>query len=87
MDMAPGGVPAKVSVTTASTAIVPDKPGRRFPVLIQVLSGGPVFVNSNGAATVDHFPLPTGSIFKYAGTAPLTGIVASGSADVRTWSE
>ena len=87
MDITSGGTPAKVTVTTSSTEIVADKPGRKHTVLVEVFSGGPVFVRSQDSATINDFPLPTGSIFKYAGTAPLNGIVSSGSADVRTWSE
>lgn len=83
--MATTATPTKVSVTTASTQIIASA-ARTRPVLVYVLSGGPVFVN-DATATVDDFPIPTGGQLVWANTGALNGIVASGTADVRVLSE
>lgn len=76
---------SKVTVTTASTQLVAANANRRV-AMIQIVSGGPVYVQS-GAATVNDFPLDPGSVYEHANTAALSGIVASGSADVRILEE
>lgn len=75
----------KVTVGTASTAIIAANADRRVAI-IQIVSGGPVYVSS-GAATLDGFPLAAGGIYEHQNTSALNGIVASGSADVRILEE
>lgn len=80
----------QVTVGTTSIEIVANLPGqtfRQYPVLVQVVSGGPVYVTSEGAATAADFPVPTGGVFEFDRGLVLNGIVASGSADVRVWEE
>lgn len=77
--------PTKITVTTSSTEIVLADPDRTWSVLVSVHSGGPVFVHEDDDATTDDFPIATGAIIEHASTRALNGIVASGSADVRTW--
>lgn len=75
-----------ITVTTASTAILSENMNRAVAI-IQVLSGGPVYVSSGIATVAGGFPLATGSSFEVSSDEPLTGIVASGTADVRVWEE
>ena len=76
---------SNITVTTASTQILPANPARRSAVMY-VNSGGPVYVSS-GVATTNDFPVPTGGAFEISNTAALNGIVSSGTADVRVWEE
>jgi hypothetical protein len=77
---------SKVSVTTASTAILPAKRGHRKRVLITVVSGGPIFISPT-TATVNDFPVATNGVFEHQSSRPLYGIVATASADVRVWED
>lgn len=79
------GTPAKVSVGTSTTEIVEADDDRTWSVLVTVHSGGPVFVREGAAATVDNFPVATGVTIEHSSTRALNGIVASGTADARTW--
>lgn len=76
---------SQVTVTTASTAIVAENANRRVAI-IQVVAGGPVYIRG-GVATTNDFPLATGGVYEHANTAALSGIVASGTADVRILEE
>lgn len=83
--MTESGTPDQVDVGTSSTEIVAADPDRTWTVLVTVFDDGPVFVHEGAPATVNDFPLATGTTIEHASTRALNGIVASGSADVRTW--
>jgi DNA-directed RNA polymerase beta' subunit len=82
---ASGAAATKITVGTSSTVIVPAN-GNRRAAIIQVISGGPVYISPN-AATTNDFPVPSGGALNHENVSAVNGIVTSGSADVRVWEE
>jgi hypothetical protein len=83
--MTDSGTPDQVDVGTSSTEIIAADPDRTWSVNLTVFADGPVFLREDDDATVNDWPAATGEKLVYTSTRALNGIVASGTADVRTW--
>lgn len=74
---------SSVTVTVASTPIVPASLYRRV-ALIQNYTGSTVFLDtSGGTATTAGYPLAAGSEYRHESTTAVTGICAALTADIR----